>query len=91
MSLVAAPWHAVLFFFYGLSFAVGSGVASIIPVSVMITRVFPGRTRLANAVAGSGRSAGQLVMIANMTAVLARIGWRWGFFGSALPMFWSCH
>jgi predicted MFS family arabinose efflux permease len=74
MALVSAPWHALLF--YGVIFGIGNGVASTIPVGVMITRAFPGRAGVANSVAISGSSAGQLVMIATMAAVLVSIGWR---------------
>jgi predicted MFS family arabinose efflux permease len=79
MSLVAEPWHAVVL--YGLFFAIGNGVASITPVSVMVTRSFPGRTGLANAVVSSGMSVGQLVMIAALAALLVTIGWRSVFVG----------
>lgn len=74
MSLVGAPWHAVAL--YGVFFAIGNGAASITPVGVMVTRAFPGRTGLANAVVSSGMSVGQLVMIAALAAVLVTIGWR---------------
>jgi predicted MFS family arabinose efflux permease len=74
MSMMAAPWHALIL--YGMVFAVGSGAASIIPVSVLVTRAFPRRTGLANAAVSSGMSAGQLVVIAALAAVLVMIGWR---------------
>ena len=74
MSLVAAPWHAVVL--YGVLFAVGNGTASVTPVGVMVTRAFPGRTGLANAAAASGMTVGQLVIIALLAAVLVAIGWR---------------
>jgi predicted MFS family arabinose efflux permease len=74
MSLIGAPWHAVVL--YGCLFAIGNGAASITPVGVMVTRAFPGRTGLANAVVSSGMSVGQLVMIAILAAVLVAIGWR---------------
>lgn len=74
MSLMSAPWHALAF--YGLVFALGNGAASIIPVGVMVTRAFPERTGMANAVVSSGMSVGQLVMIALLAAVLVSIGWR---------------
>lgn len=74
MSLVAAPWHALVL--YGVFFAIGNGAASLIPVGVMVTRAFPGRTGLANAVVSSGMSAGQLVLTAILAAVLVTIGWR---------------
>jgi len=74
MSLMAAPWHALVL--YGVMFAIGNGAASLIPVSVMVTRSFPRRIGLANAVVMSGMSVGQLVVIAALAAVLVAIGWR---------------
>jgi predicted MFS family arabinose efflux permease len=74
MSLVSAPWQALVL--YGVVFAVGNGTASIIPVGVMVTRAFPARTGLANAVASSGLSLGQLVIVAALAAVLVDLGWR---------------
>ncbi len=74
MSLVSAPWHAMLL--YGLVFAIGNGAASLTTVGVMVTRAAPQRAGLANAVAISGQSFGQLVMIAALAAVLVQIGWR---------------
>lgn len=74
MSLVTEPWHAIAL--YGVIFAIGNGAASITPVSVMVTRAFPGRTGLANSVVTAGMSVGQLVMIAVLSAVLVQIGWR---------------
>jgi predicted MFS family arabinose efflux permease len=74
MCLVAEPWHAVLF--YGVVFAVGNGMASLTPVGVMVTRAFPGRAGFANSAVISGMCLGQLVMIAALAALLARIGWR---------------
>jgi predicted MFS family arabinose efflux permease len=78
MSLMAAPWHALAL--YGVVFAIGNGAASIIPVGVMVTRAFPRRTGLANAVVSSGMSVGQLVVISALAAVLVAIGWRSVFF-----------
>lgn len=74
MGLMAAPWHALVL--YGVVFAVGNGAASLIPVSVMVTRGFPRHLGLANAVAMSGMSVGQLVVIAALAAVLVAVGWR---------------
>ena len=74
MSLVSEPWHVMLV--YGILFAVGNGAASIAPVSVMVTRAYPDKTGFANAVATSGMSVGQLVLMAMFAAVLALIGWR---------------
>jgi predicted MFS family arabinose efflux permease len=74
MSLVSAPWHALVL--YGVVFAIGNGTASIIPVGVMVTRTYPTRAGLTNAVASSGLSLGQLVMVAVLAAVLIDLGWR---------------
>jgi predicted MFS family arabinose efflux permease len=74
MSLLSAPWHALVL--YGLVFALGNGALSVTPVGVMVTRAFPGRTGLANALVMSGLSIGQLVMISVLAAVLVSIGWR---------------
>jgi MFS family permease len=78
LGLAASPWHVVAL--YGVLYAIGSGLSSIAPIGVMVTRWFPGRTGLANAVAISGMALGQLVMIAGLAAVLAGIGWRWVYF-----------
>jgi predicted MFS family arabinose efflux permease len=78
MSLMAAPWHALIL--YGVVFAIGNGAASIIPVGVMVTRAFPRRTGLANAAVSSGMSVGQLVVISALAAVMVAIGWRSVFF-----------
>lgn len=74
MSLVSAPWHAMVL--YGVLFAIGNGTASLTTVGVVVTRSAPGRAGLANAAVISGTSVGQLVMIAALAAVLAGIGWR---------------
>ena len=74
MSLVSQPWHPALL--YGVIFALGNGATSLVPVGVMVTRAFAGRTGLVNAVIASGVSVGQLVIIAILAAVLASIGWR---------------
>src|SRR3954470_18932264 len=74
MSLVIQPWHAWLL--YGVVFAIGNGVASLVIVGVIVMRIYPGRAGLANAVAISGISVGQLLMIAVLASLLAQIGWR---------------
>jgi predicted MFS family arabinose efflux permease len=80
MCLMTAPWQLLIL--YGVVFAVGNGVASITPVSLMVSRAYPDRAGLANGLVSSGMSAGQLVIIAAFTLVLAEYGWRhvfiWG-------------
>ena len=74
MTLMSAPWHALAL--YGVAYAIGNGAASMIPVGVMVTRAFPERTGIANAAVMSGMSAGQLVMIAALAAVMLIASWR---------------
>jgi len=74
MSLMTAPWHALAL--YGVVYALGNGAASMIPVGVMVTRAFPQRAGIANAVVMSGMSVGQLVMIAALAAVMLTVTWR---------------
>lgn len=80
MCLMTAPWQ--LFALYGVVFAVGNGVASITPVSLMVSRAFPDRAGIANGLVTAGMSAGQLVIIGAFTLILAKFGWRsvfvWG-------------
>lgn len=75
LGLAGAAWQVVAL--YGVVYAVGSGMASLTPIGVMITRFFPGRAGLANAVAISGMALGQLVIIAGLAVVLTGVGWRW--------------
>jgi predicted MFS family arabinose efflux permease len=74
MSLVSQPWHALVL--YGVVFAIGNGAASLVVVGVLVMRIFPGRAGLANALAISGMSVGQLLIIALLASVLVEIGWR---------------
>jgi predicted MFS family arabinose efflux permease len=74
MSLVSQPWHALVL--YGVVFAIGNGAASLVVVGVIVMRIFPGRAGLANALAISGMSVGQFVMVAVLASVLVEIGWR---------------
>jgi predicted MFS family arabinose efflux permease len=80
MYVLTAPWQ--IFAFYGIVFAVGNGVASITPVSLMVSRAFPAKTGLANGIVSAGMSAGQLVIIAAFAIILTHYGWRavflWG-------------
>jgi predicted MFS family arabinose efflux permease len=73
MSAISAPWHAIAL--YGVLYALGNGAASMIPVGVIVTRAFPVRTGIANAVVMSGMSVGQLVVIAALAAVLTMVRW----------------
>jgi len=77
MSQAWAPWH--VFILYGLVFAVGNGMASVIPVGVMITRAFPDRVGLANAVVTSGMSIGQLLVVTALAAIMIAASWRSAF------------
>src|SRR4029077_12655662 len=85
MSFVSQPWHALAL--YGVVFAIGNGVASLVIVGVIVMRMFPGRAGLANALAISGMSVGQLLMIAVLASVLVQIGWRSVFVWIAVAHF----
>jgi len=74
MSLVTQPWHA--FLLYGVAFAIGNGIAATTPVAVMVTRAYPQKPGMANAIALGGMSVGQLVVVAVLAAVMVSIGWR---------------
>jgi predicted MFS family arabinose efflux permease len=74
MSIISAPWHAILL--YGVIFAIGNGAASLVPVGLMVTRAFPRRTGVANAAVMSGMSVGQLVIIGGFAAVLLAVKWQ---------------
>lgn len=74
LGMATASWQVVLLF--GVLYAVGNGLANAAPVSLMLTRLFPSRAGLANAVAFAGMSVGQLVTIAVLAAVLEQSGWR---------------
>jgi predicted MFS family arabinose efflux permease len=85
MGFMSAPWHAVVL--YGIVFAAGNGGISTTTVGVMVTRAMPGRAGLVNAIAVAGIPAGQLVMMAALTVVLAAVGWRSVFYWVALAHF----
>ena len=74
IGLAGAPWQA--FLLYGFVFALGNGLTSIIPIGVLISRLFAGRIGFANAAAISGMGFGQLIMIAVLAVVLVSSGWR---------------
>jgi predicted MFS family arabinose efflux permease len=69
-----APWHLLVLF--GIVFGVGNGIASITPVSILVTRLYPQRAGAANGIISAGMSAGQLFMIAAMALALVSVGWR---------------
>jgi predicted MFS family arabinose efflux permease len=77
MSLIAQPWHALGL--YGVVFAIGNGAASLVIIGVIVMRAYPGRAGIANAVAVSGMSVGQLLMMAILAPVMVQVGWRWVF------------
>ena len=73
MSLVTQPWHALVL--YGAV----SRSATALPAGDRRRHcdgIYRGRAGLANAVAISGMSVGQLLMIAVLAGLLAQIGWR---------------
>lgn len=77
ISVAGAPWH--LLALYGVVFGIGNGLASITPVSIMVTRLYPQRAGAANGIISAGMSAGQLFMIAALSVILVWVGWRWTY------------
>jgi len=65
-------------------FAIGNGVASMTPVSLMVSRAFPNAAGLANGIASAGMSAGQLIIIGGFAVLLAVSGWRSVFMWGAI-------
>lgn len=75
-GLALVETAAQLVLFYGVIFACGTGIASLIPVGVLVTRAFPKNVGTANAVVLTGMGLGQLVIMATFAVLLADIGWR---------------
>ncbi len=74
VGFATAAWQALILF--GIVFGLGNGIASVAPVTVLVTRWFPTKAGLANSIVVSGMSVGQLMMVAGMAAVLIAVGWR---------------
>ena len=74
ISVAQSPWQ--LLALYGIVFGIGNGIASITPVSILVTRLYPERAGAANSAISAGLSAGQLFMIAALAFVLVGSGWR---------------
>ncbi len=73
-GLAQSPWHFVLL--YGVVVAVGSTGTGILPISVHITRWFPGERGFVMAVAASGFSLGHLVFTQLAARATVAAGWR---------------
>lgn len=73
-ALVTSPLQ--LWIVYGVVFALGNGIASLIPVGIMIARVFPTRIGMANSIVQTGMGLGQLVILAALSGAVIDIGWR---------------
>jgi predicted MFS family arabinose efflux permease len=82
MTVLGAAWQ--IFAYFGVIFAIGNGVASITPVSLMVSRAFPNKTGLANGVVSAGMSAGQVLIISAFAVILTQSGWRTIFFWGAM-------
>jgi MFS family permease len=75
MAVAQSPAQIVLC--YGVVFALGTGIASLIPVGVIVTRAFPNNVGTANALVLTGMGFGQLIVLAAFSGLLADFGWRW--------------
>ena len=74
VAFVETPLQLVIF--YGAVFGLGTGIASLIPVGVLVTRIFPKQIGMANALVIMGMGLGQFVMMTIFTVHLAESGWR---------------
>ena len=77
LAVTDAPWQVIIS--YGIIFGIGAGLASPPPVGVMLTRRYPKKTGLANAVAIAGMGLGQLIIIGGSSFILEEAGWRFVF------------
>lgn len=73
-SLANTPWHLILL--YGVVASLGYTGASILPVSIHISRWFPGQRGFVMAVGACGFSLGHLVFTQVAAHTAARVGWR---------------
>jgi MFS family permease len=74
VSLVRASWQLVLL--YGIVAAIGYTGSGILPVSVHVTRWFPGERGFVMAVTAAGFSLGHLVFTQLAALSAATLGWR---------------
>jgi MFS family permease len=73
-----------LYLFYGVVTALGHTGTGILPISVLITRRFPGRRGFTLAVAATGFSFGQAAFAQLASVVSRAAGWRLAYVGFAL-------
>jgi len=73
-SRVVAPWQFILL--YGVVIAVGYTGCGILPVSVHVTRWFPGERGFVSAVAATGFSLGQVMLTQVAARAAGAMGWR---------------
>ncbi len=85
LSLVTQPWQVLVAF--GFFYAIGNGVCGVVPVAVMVSRVYPAGAGAASGVSISGMSVGQFFMIGILAFVLTSIGWRQVFVWAGLAHF----
>ncbi len=77
VPLAASPWQLTVFYGIIASFAyTGTGI---LPVSILVTKWFPGRRGFAMAVAACGFSLGHLLFTQAAARVERAMGWRWTY------------
>jgi MFS family permease len=74
VPLAASPWQLMVF--YGIIASLGYTGTGILPVSVLVSKWFPGRRGFAMAVAACGFSLGHLVITQVAAYAAAQMGWR---------------
>ena len=77
VPLAASPWQLTVF--YGIIASFGYTGTGILPVSILVTKWFPGRRGFAMAVAACGFSLGHLAFTQAAARVEKAMGWRWTY------------
>ncbi len=77
VPLAGSPWQLMVC--YGIIASLGYTGTSILPVSILVTKWFPGRRGFAMAVAACGFSLGHLVLTQVAARAEKAMGWRWTY------------
>lgn len=81
-AALSAKWHFLVG--YGGLAAAGFGIGTVSAVATVIYGSIRRRSGLAVGVATSGATAGQLVLVPALAAIVSEIGWRTGYLSVAL-------
>lgn len=85
MATVTQPWHVLVLF--GVFYSIGNGVSGVVPVAVMVSRIYPAGAGAASGIGISGMSVGQFFMIGALSWALVSVGWRQVFILAGIAHF----